>query len=131
MTSPKGRAEIRKTFRNRYDAYAKPWTIPCAIDAWRSDNRGSSEPLFTRKMWEVVSGAVYAPPAEIVAYNESQAKARRTWIKWRVGGMLFASEISEAAFDLMARNRDYTTEQAVNLARQEVYKNHMVGEKKS
>ena len=124
MTSPKGRAEIRKTFRNRYDSYAKRWSILGAIDAWRSDNR-TTEPLFTKAMWREISGATYPEPVILNAYHDGMDKARRTRIKRRIGGMLYADDIAELAFQMMKKNRNYTTERAVTLARVEVYDRYL------
>ena len=124
MTTKEARAEDRATFRNRYDSYAKRWSILGAIDAWRSDNR-TTEPLFTKAMWREISGATYPEPVILNAYHDGMDKARRTRIKGRIGGMLYAGEIADLAFQMMKQNRNYTTERAVTLARVEVYDRYL------
>jgi len=135
MSTKQGRTIIRETFRARYDVYAKKavenWTIQCAVDAWKKDNK-TEEPLFTKQMWQVISGATYTEPVVVSSYHEEMDKARRTRIKRRVGSMLYSEEIAELAFRLMRQNRNHTTERAVTLARVEVYdRHHGPGEKKT
>ena len=73
-----GRNDIRKKFRQRYDAYARAWTIEQAVDTWREDNK-TTEPIFTKEMWQTISGAVYPTPAEL----ERQRSQHRAWEKER------------------------------------------------
>lgn len=73
-----GRNDIRKKFRTRFDTYARAWTIEQAVDTWRKDNK-TTEPLFTKAMWETISGAVYPTPAEL----ERQRSQHRAWKKER------------------------------------------------
>ena len=116
--------KVRATFRDRYDTYARNWSILTAVRDWQKDNK-TTDPLFTKDMWRDVSGATYPEPAVLNAYRDGMDKARRTRIKRRVGSMLYAEEVAELAFRIMKQNRNYTTERAVTLARVEVYDRHL------
>ena len=118
-------SEDRATFRNRYDTYARNWSILTAVRDWKKDNK-TTDPLFTKAMWKAVSGATYPEPVVLNAYRDGMDKARRTRIKYRIGGMLYAAEIEDLAFKMMQQNRNYTTERAVTLARAEVYDLHLL-----
>lgn len=117
---------IRNEFRQRYDEYViGPVSkggrdIQHAVEKWRRDNQ-TSEPLFTREMWETIAGAVYPTPAELVRQREDARLKLKTKIRSRVRGLLYGDRIAIKAYELMWHHGYQDLESAIQIARKAVY----------
>lgn len=61
---------IRGEFRARYDEHARGRTIQTAIDHYRAAVNDDKAALFTREMWETISGAKYRTDARDHVYEQ-------------------------------------------------------------
>jgi hypothetical protein len=113
-----GLQAIRDEFRKRYEKYAKFTSIPQAIRDWQQD--GHAGPLFTRAMWERISGGRRPSKAERDAQRAAEIATARVDMVNRYAGTYRGVEVVERALGLMhARGLSAKTAEAE--AKRDVY----------
>jgi len=123
MLNQSEQQDIRNEFRRRYDqylvgGYEAGRSIPQAIRDWHVDTR-TKLPIFTRDMWQVISGAQYP------TFNEMAAERRLGRMYRQIKRIVKADDphredIIMRAFEYIESKRTWEASEAVKFARRDV-----------